>query len=47
MLMLSVMAARTRGKEGQRRGLVVLWVGHGANNTDKTDSLSNARKFFF
>ena len=45
--MLSVMAARTRGKEGQRRGLVVLWVGHGANDADQTDSLSNARQFFF
>ena len=47
MLMLSVMAERTRGKEGQRRGIVVLWVGHGANDADQTDSLSNARQLFF
>jgi hypothetical protein len=28
--MLSVMAAQSLGKEGQRRGVVVLWIGHGA-----------------
>jgi len=38
MLVLSVMAARSRGKDGLGRGLLVLWFGHGVNLTHPSDS---------
>ena len=48
MLLLSVMAVRSRGKDGLGRGLLVLWVGHGVNLTHPSDSGAryNARSYF-
>jgi len=44
--MLGVIAAQSLGKEGQRRGLVAVWVGHGANmNQDPTSSASHDNGF--
>jgi len=31
LLMLSMMVVQTQGKEAQRKGLVILWIGHGAS----------------
>jgi len=31
--MLSMMVVQTQGKEAQRKGLVILWIGHGTNPT--------------
>jgi hypothetical protein len=46
--MLSVMAVRSRGKDGLGRGLLVLWIGHGVNLTHPSDTKArnNARLYF-
>jgi len=38
MLLLSMIAARSRNQDGQGRGLLVVWIGHGANITYPSDS---------